>query len=134
MLATGVTFAVLTMVIAFNSGVVVQIACQQSLYSCVCAAAYATIQLNACSSQRHLRPAADTAANQNVCLQRGQNTCQSTMTLAVGIHNLGRNNFAVLHIINLKLLSMSEMLKNLAVFIGYCNSHDIFSLFLVLFI
>ena len=30
MLATGVTFAVLTVVIAFNSWVVVQIACQQS--------------------------------------------------------------------------------------------------------
>ena len=35
MLATGVTFAVLTVVIAFNSGVVVQIACQQSLYRCI---------------------------------------------------------------------------------------------------
>ena len=47
------------------------------------------------------------------------------MTLAVGIHNLGRNNFAVLHIINLKFLGMSEMLKNLAVFIGYCTFHTL---------
>ena len=50
MLATGVTFAVLTVVIAFNSGVVVQNACQQSLYRCIRAAAYAAVQLNACSS------------------------------------------------------------------------------------
>ena len=71
MLATGVTFAVLTVVIAFNSWIVVQIACQQSLYRCIRTAAYAAVQLNACSSQRHLRTAADTAANQNVCLQRG---------------------------------------------------------------
>ncbi len=49
------------------------------------------------------------------------------MAGAVGVHHLTGDDFPVLHIIELKLLRMTEVLENFPVFIGNRNSHDRFS-------
>ena len=43
------------------------------------------------------------------------------------VHNLCVNNFVVLKIVHFKLLCVSEMLKNLSVFVCHCYSHFILS-------
>ena len=51
------------------------------------------------------------------------------MAAAVGGNYLLRYNSSTLHVIELELLRMTKMLKNLSVFIGYRDSH-IFGSFL----
>ena len=57
-----------------------------------------------------------------------QEACQRAVTAAVGINNFRMNDLAILSFIKLKLFGVSEMLKNLPVFIGNCNFHDGISL------
>ena len=52
------------------------------------------------------------------------------MSLPVGIYNLCLPDLAIFHIIEFKLLRVSEMLKNLSVFISYSNFYVSFSSFL----
>ena len=89
------TVVVIAMVVALNIGIVQQIACNQRLHGCICTAGNTTEELDAGCSQCHLSTAADTAANQNICLNGRQNTCQSTVTAAVGVHYLGSDDFSV---------------------------------------
>ena len=60
-------------------------------------------------------------------MQGAEHPGQSTVAAAAGVHNLGRENSAVFHIVNLKLGRMAEVLENFAVFIGYRNTHGVFS-------
>ena len=113
---------VFPVMIALNIGIVEQVAGNQGFHSCISVAGNTAVQLNACCCKSHLGTAADTAADQDICMQRGQHTGQGTVAAAVGIHHFGGNDLAVLNIVNLKFLGMAEMLENLAVFIGNCNS------------
>ena len=45
------------------------------------------------------------------------------MTAAIGINNLFSYDLAILRIIQFELFGMSEMLKNLSIFISNCDSH-----------
>ena len=47
------------------------------------------------------------------------------MAAAVGGNDLLANDPAVLHVVELELLRVSEMLEDLSVFIAYCDSHYI---------
>ena len=62
-------------------------------------------------------------ANQRVNTVFRQETCQCTVTAAVGRNNSRALHRAVLYIVNLKCFRVSEVLKNLSVFIRYCDSH-----------
>ena len=53
---------------------------------------------------------------------------QRAVTFAPGVHHGLGGYLSVLHIVQLELFGMSEMLKNLSVVIGDCNFHDIFLL------
>ena len=57
------------------------------------------------------------------------------MTASIRVRDLGGNDLTVLYRVDLKLLGMSEVLKNLSVFISYCNFHKFISisLFIVIY-
>ena len=123
-----VTFAVMmVVVIALDIGVEAECACQQVSNSCVCIAAAAAVKSNTCLGQCHLCAAADTAADQHICMQGAQHTCQGAVAAAVGIYHFGCNDRAVFYFVNLELLGVTEMLEDLTVSISYCNSHNTFA-------
>ena len=45
------------------------------------------------------------------------------MSRAVGAHDLFIYDLALVSVVELELLRSAEMLKDLSVFIGYCDSH-----------
>ena len=85
------TVMVIAVMVALHIGIVQQVACNQCLHSCISTAGNTTEELDAGCCQCHLGTAADTAADQNICLDRRQDTCQSTVAAAVGIHHLTLN-------------------------------------------
>ena len=52
---------------------------------------------------------------------------QRAVTAAVGGHDLLRDDHAVLHVVELELLRVAEMLKDLSVFVRHCDSHIVCS-------
>ena len=122
----GVTsFAVLmVMVVTVNIGIVAQTSAEQCVHRCVSVPADTAVELDARFGQSCLRTAADASANQSVHAVLHQEACQCAVTAAVGINNFRMNDFAVRSFIKLELFSVTEMLKNLTVFIGNCNFHN----------
>ena len=49
------------------------------------------------------------------------------MTAAIGIHDLGGQNGAVLHFVNLELLGVTEVLEDHTVSVGNCDTHNVFA-------
>ena len=120
--ATGVTLAV---VVAADIGVIVQVACQECFHSVIGIAGNAAVELDACLSQSHLCAAANTAADQNVNAAAEQETCQSAMAGAVGIHDLGGDDGAVFNVVNLELLGVAEVLVNQFVCVSNYDFHGV---------
>ena len=59
-----------------------------------------------------------------MCIRdRHQEACQCAVTAAVGVNNFRMDDFAVRNFIKLELFGVTEMLKNLTVFIGNCKFH-----------
>ena len=123
-ITAGVTFAVMIVVIAADIGVEAQRACQQVFHRGVSVTTATAVQGDTCLLERHLGTAADATADQHIRVKPGQNAGQGTVTTAVGINNFGRNDAAVFHFIDLKLLGMTEMLEDHTVGISNCNSHE----------
>jgi len=92
-------------------------------HSLISAAADAAEQLNARLAERRPGAAADPAADQDFHAVLFQKTSQCAMAAACGRHRLRLFYGSVFHFVNLKLFRVAEMLKNLSVLIGYCNSH-----------
>ena len=123
-IAAGVTLTVVMVVVAaLNIGVKGQNTGQEVSNRGIRIAGHAAIELNTCLCQCHPGTATDTAADQNIRLQGGQDTCQRTVTLTVGVYHLGCDHSAVLHFVNLELLGVTEMLEDQTVSISNCNSH-----------
>ena len=76
-----------------------------------------------CYSVAVMLAAANAATDQILRIQRIQNAGQSTVTLSVGVHHLGENHTALLHVIHLERLSMPKVLEDLSIFVSHCNSH-----------
>lgn len=130
-LAAGVFLSVVMIVVAAaHIRVEVQLSLEQSLYRFVSLAGYAAEQPYARCRQGRLCAAADPAANQSICFECGEYTGQSAMAAPVRAGDFRRHYLAILHVINFKLFCTAKMLENLAVFIGYCNSHDSISFYL----
>ena len=91
------------------------------------AAGYAAVQADARLPERHLRAAADAAADQRIHAVGLQKARQRAMAAAVGIDDLRAPDRAVLHIVELELRGVAKVLEDAAVFIGDCNSHGVFS-------
>ena len=123
----GVTLAMMVVVIALHIGIKAKCASQQVGNCCICITAAAAVQCDACLCQCHLCAAANTAADQHICMQGAQHACQRAVTAAVGIHYFGCNHSTILHFIDLKLLGVTEMLEDLTVSISNCDSHNTFA-------
>ena len=127
-IAAGVALAmVMVMVITPDIGIEIQLTRRECFHRRVCAAGHAAVELNARRSQSHLGTAANAAADQHVRMQSCQDPSQGAVAAALGIDHFGRHDLSVLHLIDLKLGRMAEVLENLTVFISNCNFHCMFS-------
>ena len=128
-LAAGMSLAAMltVMVTAAHIRIKCKCACDKGVYCLVCAAADSAEKLYSAFLQRHLRTAAYAAAYQHVRLQCRKHACKRTVTGAVCIDYLRLDYFAVLDVVHLEVLGVTEMLKDISVFISYCDSHCVCS-------
>ena len=120
-----------TVMIALNVWIKLEVAGCKGGCRTVCISGNAAEQFDPGRCQSRLCTAADTSADQCVCVQCGQNTGQRAVSATVRIYNLGGNDAAIADLVYLKLLRMSKMLENLSVFVSNCYSHVIDSFQLV---
>ena len=121
-IAAGMAFAVM---VAADIGIIVQIACQECFHSVIGITGNTAVELDAGLSQSHLSAAADAAADQDINTAAKQEACQSAVTAAVGIHDLGGYDGAIFNVVDLKLLGMAEMLEDQLICISNCNLHGV---------
>ena len=126
MTATAVSaLAVLViMVVTVHVRVIAESACDECIDCRICIPADSTEKTDADLSECHLRTTTDATADQCIDTELHEESCERAVTTAVRIHDDLTYDLTIRHIVNLKLCGMSEVLENLAVFIGYCNSHD----------
>ena len=131
MTAAAMAFAVaVAMMVAVNSRIISQFACQESIYGFISTALNTAVQGNASLSQSILGTAANATANQGANVLFLQEGRQSTMANTIAGENMGFLNLIVLNGVNLELFRMAEMLENLAVVIGNCKFHRAVTSFL----
>ena len=114
---------VMAVVIAFSIGIILQCTLCQSLSGRIGRTGDPAVELDARLGQRSLCAHANAAADQRVHLCGFQKSGQCAVAAAVGGYDLLRDDFPVLHVIELELLRVAEMLEDLSVFISYCDSH-----------
>ena len=114
----------MVMVIAVNIGIVAQIYTEQCAHRRISVPADTAVELDARFGQSCLRTSADASANQSVHAVLHQEACQCAVTAAVGVNDFRMSDFAVHSFIKLELLGVTEMLKDLTVFIGNCNFYN----------
>ena len=126
-LAAGVAAAVVALfpvvVAALGVGIKGQLARQQIGHLAVRIAGDAGIELDAGFRQSGAGAAADAAADQGIHAVALEEARQGAVAAANGADHLGGDHLAVLHFIELELFTVAEVLKHLAVFIGYCEFH-----------
>lgn len=130
--AAGMTFSVMTVVRTVDIGIEAEVSCQEVHNSPVRIAGAAAVKPDASLCQRHLGATADTAADQNICVQTSKQIGQSTVATAVGVNDLGSNDIAAAHFVNLELLGVTEMLEDLTVSISNRNCHKRLYSFLII--
>ena len=123
MLAAGVAALAVGVVVMITAdiGIVCKCACQQGVHRRVRLAADAAVELDTGLRQCHLGTAADTAANQGIHAPLHQKSRQCAVAAAVGVHHFLPDDLAVCHLIELELLRVAEVLKDLTVFISNCD-------------
>ena len=132
MIAAGMALSVLmVMMITPGVGIIIQAIIDKSGHSKVCAALYATVELDTGLGKGGLGAAANAAADQCIDLQLGQHAGERAVAAALGIYDHAPGNFSIFDIIDLKSAGVTKMLENQAVFISNCNSHMISSLKIV---
>ena len=112
---------------AVGGGVVLQQARQQGAGRSVGFAAHAAVQADVRGRQGALGPLADAAAHQHVHLQGAEQPGQRAVALALGVHDLAGGDGLPVGVVDLKLLGVAEVLEHLTVFVGNCDSHNLFS-------
>ena len=130
------TFSMLmVVVVALDVRVIAEIVRKIRLDRCIARTADTAVELDARTRKCHLCAAADTAADQGIYVLLREKSRKRAVTAAVRIHDLRRNDLTILYCVDLKLLGMSEVLKDLSVFISYCNFHKFISisLFIVIY-
>ena len=120
--AAVVVALVVVMVAAADVGALGQDAGDQLHDGHVSAAVDAGVQVDAGRCQGVDGAAADAAADQGVHLKGAQEGGQGAVAAAVGVHHHGPGDLAVLHIVELELLGVAEVLENAAVFVEGCEA------------
>ena len=118
--ATGMAFARMSMMIAMDSRIVRKLPLSQRLCGSIGIALYAAIQTDSCLSQCILCTTTDTAADQRIDVLILQQSCQSTMPGAIAAKDMRLHDFPIFQCIDFELLRLTKMLKDLAIVIGYC--------------
>ena len=113
----------MVVVVAPGVGIIREPAFGQRLDRRVRGAVHAAVELDPRLSQRILCPHADAAADQCIRMRCFQEAGQCAVPAAVGWYDLLRDNYTVLHIVELELLRVAKVLEDLSVFVSYCNSH-----------
>ena len=113
----------MAMVVALGVGVILQRSLRQRPGRCIRRAGHAAVEFDPRLGQCVLCAHTDAAADQCIRLRRFQEACQRAVTAAVGGNDLLRDDYAVLHVVELELLSVTEMLEDLSVFVSDCDSH-----------
>ena len=117
------------MVTATDLGIVMQGPRQQRFHGIVCAAADTAIKLNASLRQRSFCAASNAATDQNVHTVLPKKPRQRPMAAAIGRNHLGRCDRSFGHIVDFELFCVPKMLKDLLVFVSYCNFHSSISVY-----
>ena len=125
MIVSALAIMMMSVVIAAGIGIVFKRSLRKSLCRCVSRPLHTRVKFDPGIRESVLCAHADSAADQRVNLCRLQKSGKRTVTAAVCIHNLLVYNFSILNIIELELLSMSEMLEDFSVFISYCDFHSV---------
>ena len=123
MVRTGMSAVVIAMMVALNVGVKIKHALKECFDRTVAAARYAAVKTDARLGKSHLRTAADTAADQHLYPHIRKEACKSSMPLAQSVNNAGGKDFAILYLVYLKLLGVTEVLKYIFSFIRYRDFH-----------
>lgn len=118
-------FSMMFVMAALDIRVILQRTGQEGLNGRVCVSLYAAEQTDICFCQRHLRAAADAAADQCIHALRRKEACQRAMAAAIGIYDLRREDFPILCFIYFELSSVSKMLEDLTILISDCDFHRI---------
>ena len=118
------TVAVLVIVVvALDVRVIAEIVRKKRLDCCVASSADTAVELNACTCKCHLCTAANPAADQYRYILLCEKSRKRTVTATVRIHDRCGNDLTVLYCVDLELFSMSEVLKDLSVFVSNCYFH-----------
>lgn len=112
------------MMVTVHVRVIAEIAGDECIDRGICIPADTTVEADADLGECHLRTTTDATADQGIDTKLHEESCERAVTTAVRIHDFCANDLAIGHVVDLKLLGMTEVLENLAVFIAYCNSHD----------
>ena len=118
--ATGMAFARMSMMIAMDSRIIGKLSFGQCLCSCISIALYTAIQADSSLRQCILCTTADTATDQRIDVLILQQSCQSTMPGAIAAKDMRLHDFPIFQCIDFELLRLTKMLKDLAIVIGYC--------------
>ena len=114
-------------VIALYIGIIMKVVGKVCVNCRISVAGNTAKQLDTAFGERHLCTASDATADQDIRMQRVENIGKRAVPLTVGVDDAAIHYLTVLNIVNFKLLGMTEVLINVAIFVCYCNSHDIFS-------
>ena len=118
--AADMGFPAVFMIVVFTMhiGIESKIAGNKSIYRFIGITFDTAVELYSVFCQRHLCTAANTAANKYICFYSGEYAGQCTVAGAVGIYKLCFNDLAVFNIVQFELLGVTEMLKDVSVFVS----------------
>ena len=123
MVMTAVTFMVIFMAVAVCFRTEFKLSFSKSLGCSISRTCNACTESDSCFGKCHLGTHSDSPADKDIGLGFIEETCQSTMTRTIGINDLLADDFTILDIVELELLSVSEMLEDFSVLVSYCDSH-----------
>src|SRR5699024_5416501 len=115
------------MMAALDIRIIGEFSFDKRFYSLIGSSGDTAVQLNSGFSKSILRTHTDSSADQRIYTQPGQKTCQCAMAAAIRINRLLFCDLTVFHVIDFKLLCVSEMLIYISVFKCYCYPHCVFS-------
>ena len=118
------TFAVLVIVVvALDVRIIAEIVRKIRLDRCIARTADTAVELDARLRKSHLCATADTSADENVSADDRQKSRKCSVSLTVGVDYFRGYDRIILNLINLELLRVTEMLKDLSVFVSNCYFH-----------